>query len=85
MVAPTLIFLTGDMATLAEVQADIAALQAAVTDANVKMDMIVTLVEQLRAGVGGVTPADLDGLRSGLASVVAVLAEVASKQDAVLA
>jgi len=73
------------MATLAEVQADIAALSAAVSDANVKMDMIATLVANLRAGMGGVTPADLDGLRSDLAAVAAGMAQVAAKQDAVLA
>lgn len=73
------------MATLAEVQADIAALSAAVSDANVKMDMIATLVANLRAGMGGVTPADLDGLRSDLVAVAAGMAQVAAKQDAVLA
>lgn len=71
------------MATLAEVQGDIATLQAAVDEANSKMDLIAALVASLRAG-GIVSEADLDSLRAGIAAVSSVVGDVLGKQNSVL-
>lgn len=73
------------MATLQEVRDDLDALRASVVEANAKMDLIMVLVEQLRAGGGGVTPQDLDNLRVMVADVAAVVNDLKAKEDIVLA
>ena len=73
------------MANEQDVIADLVALKSAADAENARMDLVLTLVAQLRANAGGGTPTDFDGLRLLISQIATVLAEISAKTDAVLA
>lgn len=72
------------MATLVEVQDDIALLQSTADEISARLTQIEAIVESLRAG-GVVTAEDLDGLRVAIAGVQTVLVDVREREDVIIA
>lgn len=72
------------MFTIQEVRDALIALQNDVDAANARMDLIVTLVANLRAG-GGASQADVDEMKAKVDAISLVVADVLNKQASVLA
>lgn len=72
------------MATVQEVKNGLLGLRTAVDTANARMDLIITLVANLRSG-NVATQADIDEIKASVDDLSSTLAEVLSKQSNVLA
>jgi hypothetical protein len=72
------------MATVQEVKDGLLGLRTAVDTANARMDLIITLVANLRSG-NIATQADIDEIKASVDALSLTLADVLGKQSNVLA
>lgn len=72
------------MFTIQQVRDALIALQNDVDAANARMDLIVTLVANLRTG-SGASQAEVDEMKSRVDAISLVVADVLNKQNSVLA